>query len=374
MQRLPKVDSIMSSRAWISLFFCLSVPAVAQQGSADAASQAQPGTILSSSPRDSEQDRQINLDVVVTDHSGKVVPGLQQSAFTILDNKQPQPILSFQAEGQQASAPNKVAEVILIVDEVNVGFERIAYERDQIKNFLKRNNGKLAQPVTMAFFSDTNTEIQNNPSLNGNDLLAAFDQNVNTLRTIRRSTGVYGAEDRVQLSLNMLHALAAREAAKPGRKMVVWISPGWATLSGPRINLTTKQSQMIFNNIVAASTALREARITLYSVDPLGTADAGGLRTTYYQEFLKGVTKPSQAQVGNLALQVIATQSGGLVIYGSNDIVEGLDRSIADANAFYVMTMKAAPADRANEYHSLDVKVGTPGLTARTRTGYYAQP
>ena len=147
-----------------------------------------------------------------------------------------------------------------------------------------------------------------------------------------------------------------------------------AALSGPRITLTTKQMQMIFNDIVAASTALREARITLYSVDPLGTADAGGLRTTYYQEFLKGVTKPSQAQMGNLALQVLATQSGGLVIFGSNDIVEGLDRSIADANAFYVMTIKATPADRANEYHSLDVKVGTPGLMARTRTGYYAQP
>jgi VWFA-related protein len=364
----------MSSRAWISLFFCLSVPVVAQQSTTGSASQAQSGTILSSSPHGSEQDRLINLDVVVTDHSGKVVPGLQQSAFTILDNKQPQPILSFQAEGKQASAPNTVSEVILIVDEVNVGFERIAYERDQIKNFLKRNNGKLAQPVTMAFFSDTNTEIQNNPSLNGNDLLAAFDQNVNTLRTIRRSTGVYGAEDNVQLSLNMLHALAAREAAKPGRKLVIWISPGWAMLSGPRMTLTTKESQMIFNNIVAASTALREARVTLYSVDPLGTADAGGTRTTYYQEFLKGVTKPSQVQVGNLALQVIATQSGGLVIYGSNDIAEGLDRCIADANAFYIMTIKAAPADRANEYHSVDVKVGTSGLTARTRTGYYAQP
>ena len=27
-----------------------------------------------------------------------------------------------------------------------------------------------------------------------------------------------------------------------------------------------------------------------------------------------------------------------------------------------------------DEYHTLEVKVDKPGLTARTRTGYYAQP
>jgi VWFA-related protein len=366
---------IMFSRAWFSLFICLSVSAVAQQGTAGTPAEVQPGTALASPLQPKPVwNRQIKLDVVVTDHSGRVVPGLQQSDFTILDNKQPQKMLSFQAESKAATQPNAVAEVFLIVDEVNVGFDRIAYERDEIKKFLQRNGGKLEQPVAMVFFSDTQTEIQSNPSLDGNNLLAAFDQNVNALHTIRRSTGIYGAEDRLQLSLNMLNALAARETPKPGRKLVVWISPGWPILSGPRINLTSKESQSIFNSVVGASTALREARITLYSVDPLGTADSGGLRTTYYQEFLKGVVKPSQVQIGNLALQVLATQSGGLVIYGSNDIVAGVDRCIADANAYYVMTMDAAPVDKPNEYHSIDVKVGTPGLTARTRMGYYAQP
>jgi hypothetical protein len=30
--------------------------------------------------------------------------------------------------------------------------------------------------------------------------------------------------------------------------------------------------------------------------------------------------------------------------------------------------------DGPNEYHALEIKLGKPGLTARTRTGYYAQP
>jgi VWFA-related protein len=361
-----------SSRAWLSFFFCLSISAVAQQSTSNPTAPVPPGTVLSSSPHNA--NRLIKLDVVVTDHSGKPIAGLQQQDFTLLDNKEPQKILSFQAESRATLTPNAPVEVILIVDEVNVGYERVAYERDEIKKFLKQNDGKLAYPVSMVFFSDIKTEMQNGFSTDGNALLAAFDQNVNGLHTIRRSTGIYGAEDRLKLSLNMLNALAAREAPTPGRKLVVWISPGWPMLSGPRQYLDNRTQQMVFNSIVGASTALREARITLYSVDPLGMADSGGLRTTYYEEFLKGVTKPSQVQVGNLALQVLATQSGGTAFYGSNDIVDGIHRAIADAEAFYTMTMEAAPSDQPNEYHSLEVRMGTPGLKARTRTGYYTQP
>jgi VWFA-related protein len=226
----------------------------------------------------------------------------------------------------------------------------------------------------MVYFSDDGTQIQDKPSSDGNGLIADFDQHETGLRSIRRSTGVYGAEERLQLSLKTLSELAAHEATKPGRKLVIWISPGWPILSGPRIELSSKEQQRIFSSVVNTSTALRQARITLYSVDPLGLADAAGLRTTYYEEFLKGLAKPNDAQIGNLALQVLATHSGGLAIYGSNSVVDGIDRCVADASAFYVLTIEAKPADRANEYHGLDVKVGVAGLTARTRTGYYAQP
>jgi hypothetical protein len=39
-----------------------------------------------------------------------------------------------------------------------------------------------------------------------------------------------------------------------------------------------------------------------------------------------------------------------------------------------VLTFNAPPAAHANEYHGLEVAIDKPGLTARTRTGFYAQP
>jgi VWFA-related protein len=314
------------------------------------------------------------LDVVVTDRSGKVISGLQQKDFVVLDNKQPQQILSFHASVEAAAQPEPPVKVILVVDEVNTTINRVAYERNEIKKVLQQNGGKLPFPTSIAFFTDTKTEILSDTTQDGNSLLQSFDKQESTLRELRRSTGFYGAVERFQLSLGTLNQLAAAEAREPGRKIIVWISPGWPILSGPQIDLTSKEAQGIYNSIVSVTNSLRQSRITLYSVDPLGIADAGGLRVNYYQEFLKPITAAKNSQVGNLALQVIAVHSGGLALNSSNDITAQITRCVADASAFYTLTLEAAPGEPTNNYHAIDVKVENPGLTARTRSGYYAIP
>lgn len=357
------------------LCFMCSSPAFAQQPqTAPAAGQLQ--TQLAAS---TVSDHRLVLDVVVTDKAGKAVKGLSQRDFTVLDNGHPQTILSFQAVGGQGTPANAQAaeqpvQILLLVDEVNTNFRRVAYERDEIKRFLLQNEGVLANPMSMAFFSDTGTEIQQMNSRDGNALLAAFDQHETGLRSIRRGQGFYGAVERFQLSLNALNSLVVKEAQTPGRKMVIWISPGWPILSGPEVEISAKQEASLFASIVSLSTTLRQARMTLYSIDPEGTEDAGGTRTFYYQEFLKPITAAKNALPGNLALQVLATQSGGLVSVASNDITGQIDRCVADASAFYTLTLDAAVAERPNEYHSIEVKVAQPGLSARTRSGYYVQP
>jgi VWFA-related protein len=314
----------------------------------------------------------MTLDVVVTDKSGKPVSGLQQQDFTLVDNKQPRGILSFRAVAGTAVADPPI-EIVLLIDRVNTSFQSSANERIQVEKFLRRNGRHLARPVSLIFFSDSGTQM-NDASQDGNALIAAIDQSDSSLRSIRRSEGVYGAVDRFQLSIRALNSVAGYEEGRPGKKLLIWVSPGWPLLSGPHVDLTTKQHQQLFDEIVLASSALWRARITLYSVDPLGTADAGGLQTNYYQEFVKGVNVEHKALFGNLALQVLAIQSGGLVLNSNNDIAGQIATGIADADAFYVLTFDAPAADGPNEYHALEVKVDKPGLKARTRTLYYAQP
>jgi VWFA-related protein len=323
-------------------------------------------------------DRRLVLDVVVTDHSGKPTPGLEEKDFSVLDNGHEQQILSFRASGGEAvPAGSQPAEppvkIILLVDEVNSDFRRVAYERDQIKQFLQKNEGVLKHPLSMAFFTDQGTQVQNASSTDGNALLAEFDEHQTALRSIRRGAGVYGAIERFQLSMNALESLAQTEGKEPGRKLVVWISAGWPLLSGPGIELTSKNQASLFSSIVDISTALRQARVTLSSVNPEG-AGGGVTQDFYYETFLKPVTRAKDTQIGNLALQVIATQSGGLSLPASNDIAGQISRCVADVDSYYTLVVDQAPADAPDSYHTLAVKVAKPGLTARTRAGYYVQP
>jgi len=317
---------------------------------------------------DAGAEHGIVLDVAVSPKNGGApVAGLTQQDFAVLDNKAPQTITSFRAMGGK-EAP---VAVIVVIDAVNTGYTTIGYERQEIDKFFKANGGKLPYPTQLAIFTDSGTQIQKGFSEDVNAMSAALDQDTISLRAITRSAGFYGAEDRLQLSIRTLEQLAAYGTTLPGRKLLLWMSPGWPILEGPHVEISSKGQQGIFNTIMRISTTLREARMTLYSIDPLGTQDAGSGRIFYYQNFLKGIRKPEQTGFGNLALQVIATQTGGLVLNSSNDVAALMKQAVGDADAYYELSFDPVRGE-PDEYHQIEVTVAKPGLVARTRTGYYS--
>ena len=312
----------------------------------------------------------IRLNVVVREgNKGKPIPGLSQSSFTVLDNGAPQTIHSFRALTGQTDP----VKVLLVLDAVNADYQRVAFERQQVDKFLHANDGQLPQPTALAIFTDTGTQIEPGFSKDGNLLSQVLDKQVIGLRDLRRSAGFYGAAERLDLSLKTLGQVVEREGAQPGRKFIVWITPGWPLLSGPNVQFSAKDQQNLFHEVVSFSNALQRANVTLYALDPLGAAEGPG-RTFYFEEFLKGVTKPSQALPGDLGAQVLAVQSGGLFLSSSNDLDALLRQPYDDANAEYEITYDPPPAERADEYHRIEVRMAEPRTVARTRQGYYTQP
>jgi VWFA-related protein len=310
----------------------------------------------------------ISLDVVVTAKSGPPVGDLQQQDFTIFDNKTPRRITSFHAFGG-SQAP---IHVTILIDAVNVPYSSIAYTRQQVDKFLHANGGQLAYPTELAFFEDKGISSQQAYSTDGNELSGSLNQFAVGLRDVRRSSQ-YEASDRFNLSIRALGSLIDSKAKLPGRKLIFWVSPGWPLISGPRVYLDSRQQNQLFSTVAGLSTQMREAGVTLYNVNPIGAAEGVG-REFYYQDFLKGVAKPGQVQIGDLSLQVLATHSGGLVLTGDNDIVALLERCVADGKAYYELTFEPSPAEHRDEYHQIQVQVAKPGLTARTWDSYYAQP
>jgi hypothetical protein len=122
-------------------------------------------------------------------------------------------------------------EVVLLIDIGNTGSENVDMLREGINRFLRADEGRLA------------------------------DQRTTALRNISRTTDSYGAAARFQIALQGLRRLVARESGRPGRKLIVWFSPGLPVLTGSQRLDNAKQEQQVFGDIVDISAGLREFHI-----------------------------------------------------------------------------------------------------------------
>ena len=198
-------------------------------------------------------DHRVTLDVFVSDKSGKPVTGLQERDFTLLDNQRLRKIVSFHAVEGEAATADPPVEVVLVFDEVNAPFEGVAVERVEIEKFLRRGGAQLALPVSLVIFSDAGT-VRSGPSRDGNVLIGYLNKNdPGTLRTPKsQGRGVLARKGDLsarQVSLQALARLVADEMTRPGRKVMVWVGPGWPLSSG----ILTPDQATIFATIVADS-------------------------------------------------------------------------------------------------------------------------
>ena len=314
-------------------------------------------------------DTVVHLNVDVDTKQGEPIPGLTQSDFTLLDNNAAPSGVKF-----KAAAPGQgQLEVIILMDAVNTPFQTVAYEQQQIEKFLKTKGATLPHPTTVAYVTDKGPQIQKGFTTNGVELEASLEKIATGLRFLTRTAGYWGDTEQYTMSIEALQEVAGYCAQLPGRKLVIWVSPGWPLLSGVRTELDGKQEANVFRDIVAFSTALRRANVTLDNVNPRGISESL-LRDYYYQEFTKGVSKLSDVYLGDLSLQVLATQSGGTVVESDNDIAEAVSRLMNATTSWYEFDYPMPPAEKADEYHHIEVKVDKSGAKVTTREGYYDQP
>ncbi len=311
---------------------------------------------------------ELRQEAYVNAKSGQPVNDLEQKDFTVSDNKSARPITTFRRLNPQ----KEPVSVILLLDAVNTPYQTTVYARGGIEKFLKLNQGQLANPTSIVIMTDQGVEMNNSFSTDGNALSDELEHHTIGLREITRNSEWSGPE-RLQICINAVHKMIQTMVSLPGRKIVVWISAGWPLVSGPQVYLDAKQEQQIFNEVVTMSAQLRELDITMYVANPLGTAEPMQ-EADLYETYLKGVSKLDQVQFGNLSIQVLAAQSGGLVIEGNSDVTGMLKECLLDADSWYEIGFEPSPADKPNEYHHIEIKVDRPGVLVRTRDGYYANP
>jgi VWFA-related protein len=241
----------------------------------------------------------IKLDVVVTDQAGKPVSSIAAKNVTLLDDGTPVKILTFHAHDGTSIGLEAPVTIILLVDTLNLPERMASYERREVEKFLQQNGGHLAQPVSLLELSNMGILTVGQPTADGNALATEFAYNKN-VEWIRRVPGELRGESLDTLlseppglsALKALGDVATTERQLPGRKLLIWVGPGWAVGSGTYVD-STGPRQDTFDAIEWFSTLLREARISLYNFS-VGETNADG-RSLNYLSFLSGVKSVKDA-------------------------------------------------------------------------------
>ncbi len=346
--------------ACLAAFFLITCPGLTAQSSGSADGQSSPNPI--------------NLNVVVTGHKGAPIVDLRKSDFTILDNKVPQKITSF----QNMSGKQVPVEVVIVMDDVNTGFFYMPDERRQMEKFLQSNGGKLPYPTSLLFFTDAEAPVPQSFTQDGNKLAKKVLERPISERPISKSAGAGGDADRYAKSLRMLAQTIESVTTSAGRTIVIWVSPGWPLLNGPGNSLSKSDQSAMFTELENFTGDLRKNQVTLYMINPEGVSNAnafhnggGNSHALDYEQFLKPVRKARSIQCGNLSLQGMVLHSGGLVQGWSNNIAGMMQKVMDDIPNYYDLTYNA-PSDQPNRYHAIEVKVDRRGVKARTTAGYYS--
>jgi VWFA-related protein len=384
--------------------FCLVLSICAQNAVLQEAPQQSPAGLAFHPPRPASvsapiydpEEGLIKVDVVVTDRAGKPISGIAAKDFTLLDNGQPEKILTFHAFDEISSTADPPVKVILLVDALNLPERLASYERREVERFLRQNNGHLAQPVSLVELSTTGIVMVGKPSADGNALAADFAHDKNIERIRRVPSGMRGesidslpGEPPALSALKALGDIATAERQRPGRKLLIWVGPGWGVGSGAVLD-SIRPRQDTFYTIYWFSTLLREARIALYSFS-VGETNADG-RALTYRAYLNGVQSVQQAAFMHLNRKVLAVETGGRVLEPSDDpaantnddsltgfntnsdLVQQINSCVQEADTYYTLSFDPSHANHPDEYHDLKVRINRPGLTARTTTGYYDEP
>ncbi len=315
------------------------------------------------------------LDVVVTDAKGNVVTGLTKDDFKVTDAQEPQTVTNFDTSGVHVAKPdvtiNSTADLdrlapdapvnIILLDEFNTLFEDEAFARYSLKKYLEKQPDKLTTPTMLLAVSIDKFTVLNDYTQDKQAILNALDHHF--VAYPWRNSGNSWAPERLGTAFSTLERVAEATVGHPGHKNMIWIGRGFPSIN--MANIPVDSSHRVESYVQQCVNMLRDARVTLYAVDPAGLV----VNPTEKYGNEAAMLDPFG---GNYDFSKLARATGGKSIYGRNDVDAQIGASAQDGENFYTLTYRPTTgAMDPQKFRKITVTVDRPGLTATTRLGYY---
>lgn len=360
------------------------VPAVPQNTAADKGPQLQQHMTAEQEKAELDAERLVNrtvqLDIAVHTRSGAIATEVKPDAVTVLDDKRPVKLDSFQV----MHAGDEPQRVVLLFDPANLPSDDLSSVKRAVSAALLHNDGKLPLPTAIAVMSPQGPRVSAYTK-DGKALAASFEQSANApahtpgglggdggsggggMRGGRGGGGGTSGRD-----LMAIQRFVGDSIAFKGRTAIIWLGQGWPLAYGPELQLTDAQRLAWLRQAEGLVTMLRRARMTIYMVNPIDT-DRFNADSMAYLGFVKGPKSLAEGAPAFVGLQILAIHSGGWVRM-SSEISKVMDDVYAEMGLYYHASFSAQPTAKPDTLHSIDYKTATKDINARGIDVYWVNP
>ena len=170
--------------------------------------------------------------------------------------------------------------------------------------------------------------------------------------------------EQINAAFASLISVAEATSGHPGHKNMVWVGRGFPSLRWDRLPASTQDQ--LRAAVANCANILRDARVTLYSIDPVGLSAEPP--ATEEDGFF--IDDPFGGQVD---FDTMAQATGGQAFHGRNDVDHLIGTGVSDGETFYTLTYRPSTVGQnAKEFRRIQVLMTDRSLRATTREGYFS--
>jgi VWFA-related protein len=337
----------------------------------------------------------VQVDAVVTDRHGRQVTDLKAGDFEVLEDKKPRPIIGVNyvrnASMQPANSAAAKTTIAILVDDLNLSFESVAYLRKSLTKFV---NTQLRPGDEVAILRSSSGS-------------GAWDEFTSKRRVLLEEAGLIhwlptlwylpyfvdqqpptylssgpphrptaAADWDVQSASNVftggtlgaLRFILQGMSGIPGRKAAIVFSDSIPLATG------YGSDPIVLAAFRSLTDLANRAGVVLYTVDAAGlntfepdAAGTGAFSTQAIADFISSTD----------GLVFLANQTGGMFLSQSNDLNREIAKVENDLDSYYLIGFSPAPNSLARyspPFHTIQVRVKRRGLHVRSRRGFLGLP
>jgi VWFA-related protein len=376
------------------------------------------------------------LEVVVTKGEDGAVRGLHQGDFKVMEDGVPQSVTFFEEHTgsivrpiETSSLPDNVftnvsavpaGDVVnvLLVDSLNTLREDQSILRDHLVAYLKtmrpgtpmaifalESKLRLVQGFTgdsatlLAALEDKTTGVlvKATPVSRTSQETAYERQNLDVMkgmvptsqpievmqnagaiggsRQAQEDRGGYQSEERIAMTAGALQVLARYLANIPGRKNLIWFASSFpGGLFPDSKGKDSLKAGAESRQLKDTADLLALSQVAIYPVA------ARGVETQTWNDAQSGVRlsnsesqREDNSHMANFAaMSALASETGGEVIVGTNDMNKALSRAIQNGSHYYTLSYTPSNKNFDGKFRRIEVKAAGNQYTLACRRGYYA--